>query len=48
MEHILNIFMVILMAVLGGIPTIYITLSLPVVLLQKIYGKVKYRRSMYD
>lgn len=48
MGNIISIIMVILMALLGGVPTIYITLSLPVVICQKIYGKVKYGKSLYD
>lgn len=48
MDSILGFIMVAIMAVLGGIPTIYITLSIPVVLFQKIYGKIKYGKSLYD
>ena len=48
MGRIFGIIMVVMMAVLGGIPTIYITLSIPVVIFQKIYGKIKYGKSLYD
>lgn len=48
MGNIISFIMVIVMALLGGVPTIYITLSLPVVICKKIYGKVKYGKSLYD
>ncbi len=48
MGSIFGIIMVVIMALLGGIPTIYITLSIPVVIFQKIYGKIKYGKSLYD
>ena len=48
MGQIVNILLVALMAVLGGIPTVYMVLSLFVVLGQKIYGKIRYGRSLYD
>ncbi|MBQ7840830.1 MAG: hypothetical protein IJ390_10175 [Lachnospiraceae bacterium] len=48
MENILGVIMVILMGLLGGVPTLVITLSLPVILAQKIYGKIKYGKSLYD
>ncbi len=48
MGQIINILLVALMAVLGGIPTIYMVLSLFVVVGQKIYGKIRYGRSLYD
>lgn len=48
MGNIVGIIMVILMGLLGGIPTLFITLSLPVIICQKIYGKVKYGKSLYD
>lgn len=48
MGNIFSIIMVIIMGILGGIPTIYITVSIPVVLVQKIIGKVKYGKSLYD
>lgn len=47
MGNIISMIMVILMGLLGGIPTIYITLSIPIVLCKKIYGKVKYGKSLY-
>ena len=48
MGNIVSIILVVLMAVLGGLPTIYLTVSIPVVIGQKIYRKVKYGCSMFD
>lgn len=48
MGQIFNIFLVALMAVLGGIPTVFMVVSLFVVIGQKIYGKIRYGRSLYD
>ena len=48
MENVFSVIMVVLMALLGGLPTIYLTVSIPVVLGQKIYRKVKYGRSLFD
>lgn len=47
MGNIISMIMVVLMGLLGGIPTLYITLSIPVVLGKKIYGKIKYGKSLY-
>ncbi len=47
MENFVSVVMVILMALLGGVPTVYLTVSLPVVIFQKIYGKIKYGKSLY-
>lgn len=48
MENIFSIIMVIIMGLLGGIPTIYITISIPLVIAQKIAGKIRYGKSLYD
>ena len=48
MGNIVSIILVVLMALLGGLPTIYLTVSIPVVIGQKIYRKVKYGCSMFD
>ncbi len=48
MENVIGVIMVVLMALLGGLPTIYLTVSIPVVIGQKIYRKVKYGCSMFD
>ena len=37
-----------LKVLLGGVPSIYILVSMPVILAEKIYGKVKYGKSLYD
>lgn len=48
MGNFFGYFMVIVMGLLGGVPTIFITLSLPVIIVQKIIRKVKYGKSLYD
>lgn len=48
MNEVGNMFLVGAMAILGGIPTLYIVISLPVILIQKIYGKIKYGKSLYQ
>lgn len=48
MQQIFGFLMVILMVILGGIPSLYIVAALPVILCQKIYGKIKYGKSLYD
>lgn len=45
---IMNILLVGIMVVLGGIPSIYILVSMPVILVEKIIRKVKYGTSLYD
>ena len=42
MNQIGSMFLVGTMGILGGIPTLYILISLPVILVQKIFGKIKY------
>ena len=39
MNQIGSMFLVGTMGILGGIPTLYILISLPVILVQKIFGK---------
>lgn len=39
MNQIGSMFLVGAMGILGGIPTLYILISLPVILVQKIFGK---------
>lgn len=48
MADILSWILVIIMGVLGGIPTIYITLSIPVIIVQKVLKKIKTGGSLYD
>lgn len=47
MENLIGIIMVIFMAVLGGVPTLYLVISLPIVIVQKIIGKIRYGKSLY-
>ena len=48
MNQIGSMFLLGAMGILGGIPTLYILISLPVILVQKIYGKIKYGKSLYQ
>lgn len=48
MNQIGSMFLVGAMGILGGIPTLYILISLPVILVQKIFGKIKYGKSLYQ
>lgn len=48
MANLGSMLLVAFMVVLGGIPTIYILVSLPVILVQKIYGVVKHGKSLFD
>ena len=48
MNQVGSMFLVGAMAILGGVPTLYILISLPVILVQKIYGKVKYGKSLFQ
>lgn len=48
MELLLQIFFVILLAVVGGLPCLYMVFSLPGVLGWKIYRKCKYGISFWD
>ena len=48
MNQIGSMFLVGSMGILGGIPTLYILISLPVILVQKIFGKIKYGKSLYQ
>ena len=47
MGNIISIVFLILMGLLGGIPTIAITASIPAVLGWKIYRKMKFGYSIY-
>lgn len=47
METIISAFMMVLIALVGGLPTIAITACIPAVLVWKIYRKVKYGYSLY-
>ncbi len=48
MQNLWSMFLVAFMVILGGIPTLYILISLPVILVQKIYRKVKYGTSIWN
>ena len=48
MAEILSWILVIVMGLLGGIPTVYITLSIPVIIAQKIIKKAKTGGSLFD
>ncbi len=48
MNQIGSMFLVGTMGILGGIPTLYILISLPVILVQKIFRKIKYGKSLYQ
>ena len=48
MNQIGSMFLVGMMGILGGIPTLYILISLPVILVQKIFGKIKYGKYLYQ
>ena len=48
MADIFNWILVIFMGLLGGIPTIYITLSIPVIIVQKVLKKIRTGGSLYD
>ncbi len=48
MGDIANVILVGLMVLLGGIPSIYILVSMPVILAEKFYRKIKYGNSLYD
>lgn len=47
MANLFSILFIILVAIVGGIPTIVITGYIPVMIVQKIYRKVKYGYSLY-
>ena len=47
MANLFSILFIILVAIVGGIPTIVITGYIPVMIAQKIYRKVKYGYSLY-
>lgn len=43
-----SIILVAIMVLLGGIPSIYILVSMPLILAGKIIRKIKYGASLYD
>lgn len=48
MGNITDIILVSLLAILGGLPTLYLTFSIPVVLGYKIYRKARYHIAITD
>lgn len=48
MQNLWSMLLIVFMVILGGIPTLYILVSLPVILVQKIYRKVKYGISIWN
>lgn len=48
MGDLLNLLLVGIMVIIGGVPSIYILVSMPVILAGKIYRKVRFGTSMYD
>lgn len=43
-----SILLVAVMGLLGGVPSVYILVSMPVILAGKIVRKIKYGTSLYD
>ncbi len=43
-----NAVVMFLLVLMGGIPVLYLTLSIPVVVVWKIYRKIKYGYTLYD
>ena len=48
MGHILTVIMVVIMAIIGGGSTIFLVVSLPAVIIWKIYRKIKYGYKLTD
>lgn len=48
MGDVFSIILVAIMVVLGGVPSLYILISMPLLIGQKIYRKVKFGHSLYD
>ena len=48
MQNLWSMLLIVFMVILGGIPTLYILVSLPVILVQKIYRKGKYGISIWN
>lgn len=43
-----DILVIILGALIGGLPTLYIAVSAPAIIIWKIYRKVRYNKALYD
>ena len=48
MSNILTMVMLVIMGIVGGLSSIVLVLSFPVVLIWKIYRKFRYGYSLYD
>lgn len=48
MSNILTMVMLVIMGIVGGLSSIVLVLSFPVVLIWKIYRKIRYGYSLYD
>lgn len=48
MNGITSIILVTIMALLGGIPTLFLTLGIPATIIYKIYRKVHYNIAITD
>ena len=48
MQNLFSMLLVAFMVVLGGIPSLYILISLPVILAQKIYRKARSGTSIWN
>ena len=48
MELLLKILLVIFIAIVGGLPCLYMAIGMPAVLIWKIYRKFKYHISFWD
>ena len=44
----INAILVVLLVLIGGVPSILLTLSVPVMLVWKIYREVRYGYSLYQ
>lgn len=48
MNQIATIIVLVIMGILGGCSTLYLLIAAPVVLIQKIYRKIKYGTKLTD
>lgn len=48
MSNILLYLLIILMAIMGGLSSVIVLVMIPVVLIRKFYGKIRYGKKMTD
>lgn len=48
MGDIFSFILVVIMVILGGVPSLYILISMPLIIGRKLYRKAKYGCSLYD